>query len=38
MYITDLGILSLIIVTALIYLGFLHRVLDRMRLTKCRHW
>lgn len=34
MYITDLGILSLIIVTALIYLGFLHRVLDRMRLTK----
>lgn len=34
MYITDLGILSLIVVTVLIYLGFLHRVLDRMRLTK----
>jgi uncharacterized membrane protein len=26
--------LSLVIVTALIFLGFLHRVLDRMRLTK----
>ena len=28
--------LSLIVLTALIYLGFLHRVLDRMRLTKTR--
>ena len=34
MHITDLGLLSLLIVTILIYLGFLHRVLDRMRLTK----
>lgn len=31
---TNIGILSLIAVTALVYLGFLHRVLDRMRLTK----
>jgi uncharacterized membrane protein len=31
---TNIGILSLIVVTALVYLGFLHRVLDRMRLTK----
>lgn len=34
MFTTNLGILGLIVVTALIYLGFLHRVLDRMRLTK----
>lgn len=34
MFTTNVGILSLIVVTALIYLGFLHRVLDRMRLTK----
>jgi uncharacterized membrane protein len=31
---TNIGILSLIVVTALVYLGFLHRVLDRMRLSK----
>jgi uncharacterized membrane protein len=31
---TNLSTLSLIVLTALIYLGFLHRVLDRMRLTK----
>ncbi|MDW7650754.1 MAG: DUF1614 domain-containing protein [Bacillota bacterium] len=34
MFTTNISILSLIVVTALIYLGFLHRVLDRMRLTK----
>lgn len=34
MFTTNIGILSLIVVTALVYLGFLHRVLDRMRLTK----
>ncbi len=34
MFTTNVGIMSLIAVTALIYLGFLHRVLDRMRLTK----
>jgi uncharacterized membrane protein len=34
MFTTNIGILSLMLVTALIYLGFLHRVLDRMRLTK----
>ncbi|MBS4032081.1 MAG: DUF1614 domain-containing protein [Clostridiales bacterium] len=34
MFTTNIGILSLIAVTALVYLGFLHRVLDRMRLTK----
>lgn len=34
MFITNIGILSLLVVTALVYLGFLHRVLDRMRLTK----
>ena len=34
MFTTNIGILSLMVVTALIYLGFLHRVLDRMRLTK----
>jgi uncharacterized membrane protein len=34
MFTTNIGILSLILVTALVYLGFLHRVLDRMRLTK----
>lgn len=34
MFTTNVGMISLIIVTALVYLGFLHRVLDRMRLTK----
>lgn len=34
MFAANVGILSLIVVTALVYLGFLHRVLDRMRLTK----
>lgn len=34
MFVTNVGMLSLVIVTALIFLGFLHRVLDRMRLTK----
>lgn len=34
MYITNISILSLLLVSALVYLGFLHRVLDRMRLTK----
>jgi len=34
LFITNIGMMSLIIVTALIYLGFLHRVLDRMRLSK----
>lgn len=34
MFVTNIGMLSLLLVTALIYLGFLHRVLDRMRLTK----
>ncbi|NLM45930.1 MAG: DUF1614 domain-containing protein [Firmicutes bacterium] len=34
MFTTNLGILTLIAVTALVYLGLLHRVLDRMRLTK----
>ncbi|HZK24553.1 MAG TPA: DUF1614 domain-containing protein [Oscillospiraceae bacterium] len=34
MFTTNVGTLSLIVVTVLIYLGFLHRVLDRMRLTK----
>ena len=34
MYITNISMLALIAVTALLYLGFLHRVLDRMRLTK----
>ncbi|EEG79021.1 DUF1614 domain-containing protein [Dethiobacter alkaliphilus] len=34
MYITNFSMLSLLVVTALLYLGFLHRVLDRMRLTK----
>ncbi|NLZ39096.1 MAG: DUF1614 domain-containing protein [Firmicutes bacterium] len=31
---TNLGTISLVVITALVYLGFLHRVLDRMRLTK----
>lgn len=34
MFVTNLGVLSLMIVTALVFFGFLHRVLDRMRLTK----
>lgn len=34
MFTTNVGIMSLLMVTALVYLGFLHRVLDRMRLTK----
>lgn len=34
MYTSNFGILSLIVVTALVYFGFLHRVLDRMRLKK----
>ncbi len=34
MYISAPGIIALTLVTALIYLGFLHRVLDRMKLTK----
>jgi len=34
MFVTNLGMLILIVVTGLIFLGFLHRVLDRMRLTK----
>lgn len=34
MYTSNLGILILIVVTALVYFGFLHRVLDRMRLKK----
>lgn len=34
MFVTNLGVLSLMIVTVLIFFGFLHRVLDRMRLTK----
>jgi len=34
MFTTNIGILALITVTALVYLGLLHRVLDRMRLTK----
>ncbi len=34
LFVTNIGMLALIAVTALIYLGFLHRVLDRMRLTK----
>lgn len=34
MYTSNFGVLTLIVVTALVYLGFLHRVLDRMRLTK----
>ncbi len=34
MFITSTGIAVLTVVTALIYLGFLHRVLDRMKLTK----
>ncbi|HHX74475.1 MAG TPA: DUF1614 domain-containing protein [Firmicutes bacterium] len=34
MFTTNIGILALIAVTALVYLGLLHRVLDRMRLTK----
>lgn len=34
MYISAPGIIVLTMVTALIYLGFLHRVLDRMKLTK----
>ncbi len=34
LFVTNIGMLSLLVVTALIYLGFLHRVLDRMRLTK----
>lgn len=34
LFVTNIGMLSLAAVTALIYLGFLHRVLDRMRLTK----
>lgn len=34
MNVNNISILSLLIVTALLYLGFLHRVLDRMRLTK----
>ncbi len=34
LFVTNIGMLSLLLVTALIYLGFLHRVLDRMRLTK----
>ena len=34
MYTSNVGILILIVVTALVYFGFLHRVLDRMRLNK----
>lgn len=34
LFVTNIGMLALIAVTLLIYLGFLHRVLDRMRLTK----
>ncbi len=34
MFTTNLGSLVLIAVTVLVYLGFLHRVLDRMRLSK----
>ncbi|NLZ94012.1 MAG: DUF1614 domain-containing protein [Firmicutes bacterium] len=34
MDITNIGAFSLVVITALVYLGFLHRVLDRMRLTK----
>ncbi len=34
MYTSNLGIIILIVVTALVYFGFLHRVLDRMRLNK----
>ncbi len=34
MFITSTGIFTLTLVTALIYLGVLHRVLDRMKLTK----
>jgi uncharacterized membrane protein len=34
LFVTNIGMLSLLAVTVLIYLGFLHRVLDRMRLTK----
>ena len=33
-FVTNIGILALLVVTALVFLGFLHRVLDRMRLTK----
>jgi uncharacterized membrane protein len=36
MYVTNVGMLTLIVVTALVFLGFLHRVLDRMRLTKAQ--
>ncbi|RQD73379.1 MAG: DUF1614 domain-containing protein [Candidatus Syntrophonatronum acetioxidans] len=34
MFGTSSGVILLTAITALIYLGFLHRVLDRMRLTK----
>jgi uncharacterized membrane protein len=36
MYVTNVGMLTLIVVTALVFLGFLHRVLDKMRLTKAQ--
>lgn len=36
MFVTNIGILGLLVVTALVFLGFLHRVLDRMRLTKAQ--